>query len=91
MRSNISTICSLAKQPNALAAIYYDSADTNLAPQSKAWHAPDPGTCLNDDLKTTVPFMPIPAVTSGSYRQDLNISFAPNASNIFLWSVNGQR
>lgn len=90
MRSNISTICSLAKQPNALAAIYYDFADQNVVPTSTGWNIPDPGTCANDDLNMTVPYAKIPAITTPSYRQDLTINFAPNASNIFLWSINGQ-
>jgi hypothetical protein len=90
MRSNISTACSLAKQPNATAAIYYDFADQNSVPKSKAWDIPDPGTCSNDDLSLTIPYYPIPAIQNPSYTQDLTIGFAPNASNVFLWSVNNQ-
>lgn len=78
MRSNISQICSLTKQPYALAAIYYDYANTNNAPTSTPWDVPDPGICCNDDLSMTVPYKAIPAIpSSSSYRQDINIGFAP--------------
>lgn len=90
MRSNISLICSRSNQPYALAAVYYDKANTNNTPTSTPWNVPDPGTCANDDLTMTVPSMAIPAITTGSYRQDVNIGFAPNASNIYLWTMNGQ-
>lgn len=36
MRSTISTTCSITKQPLALAAIYYDGADTTKTPTSTA-------------------------------------------------------
>lgn len=36
MRSDISTKCSVANQPHALAAIYYEKADTHAAPKSTA-------------------------------------------------------
>lgn len=90
MRSNISSICSLTKQPYALAAIYYDNANPDNAPTSTPWNVPDPGNCCNDDLIRTVPFMSIPAITTPSYRQDLNIGYAPNASNVYLWNINGR-
>ena len=44
IRSNI-TSCSLANQPYAVAALYYDQADTSKAPTSSAWNVPDPATC----------------------------------------------
>jgi hypothetical protein len=90
MRSSISTICSRSKQPNALAAIYYDSADTNSAPTSTAWNIPDLGTCANDDLSKTVPYYSLAPAQEAEYIQNLDINFAPNASNIFLWTINGQ-
>lgn len=36
MRSDLSGNCSLAHQPNALAAIYYETADTNSKPITTA-------------------------------------------------------
>lgn len=36
MRSNISTLCSIPRQPYALAAVYYPEANTSIAPTSTA-------------------------------------------------------
>lgn len=87
MRSNISTICSVSSQPNALAAIYYDKADTTKSPTSTAWNIPDPGTCGNDDLNKTVPYYTItpPSVPATTREIDLNFGF--NATGHFLWSL----
>lgn len=83
MRSNI-TSCSLASQPLAVAAIYYDQADNTSTPTSSAWNVPDPGTCANDDLSLTKPVYPIaaPAVSSS---HTYNIELFTNASGITLW------
>ncbi|KAH6665370.1 Cupredoxin [Halenospora varia] len=89
MRSNISTACTPANQPNALAAIYYNAADTTKAPTSTAWNVPDPGTCANDDLSLSVPVYsitpPQPAVT-----KNLDIDFYVNSTGNFLWRLGGQ-
>lgn len=91
MRANMSTICSATVQPNALAAIYYDKANTNAVPSSIPWNAPDPGTCANDDLSLTQPYYSMaPVGVTADTTMQYDISFAPNASNIFLWSVNKQ-
>lgn len=91
MRSNISTICSVSKNPDAVAVVYYDATSPNVIPKSTAWDVPDPGTCVNDDLSLTEPYFPMAPVGSNvDTVQQYDISFAPNASNIFLWSVNGQ-
>ncbi|RYP40577.1 hypothetical protein DL767_001577 [Monosporascus sp. MG133] len=43
--TEVKPICSLARQPLALAAVYYDGADdTDALPDSIAWDIPDPGT-----------------------------------------------
>ncbi|KUI54191.1 Laccase-2 [Cytospora mali] len=84
IRSNITT-CSLANQRYAVAALYYDQADTTKAPTSSAWNVPDPGTCANDDLSLTVPMYPITPPTP-SYTHTFDVSVAPNASNITVWS-----
>lgn len=36
MRSDIDPVCSVSHQPHALAAIYYNKADTNAAPATAA-------------------------------------------------------
>ncbi|KAH7381904.1 Cupredoxin [Cadophora sp. MPI-SDFR-AT-0126] len=86
MRSNISALCSAAKQPNALAAIYYDRADTSKAPKSTAWNVPDPGTCTNDDLSMTVPTYPI-AVKTPTTTVTYDIGFFVNSTGSFLWTL----
>lgn len=88
IRSNI-TSCSLAKQPLALAALYYDQADQNESPTSSAWNVPDPGTCTNDDLALTKPVMKLkpapPAVT-----KTMEIQVTRNASGIVQWTLDGE-
>ena len=88
MRSNISTACSFAKQPNALAAIYYDKADTTKAPTSVAWNIPDPGNCANDDLSLTIPYYSIAAATP-STTKTMVIDYFINATGSFLWRLDG--
>ncbi|KAM0521826.1 hypothetical protein ACHAPE_002388 [Trichoderma viride] len=88
MRSNISTACSLTNQPNALAAIYYDNADSNKTPQSTAWNAPDPGTCSNDDLSLTEPVMKL-AVPKPDVTNEIELSVFVNATNHTLWTLDG--
>ncbi|KAH6605312.1 laccase [Trichoderma cornu-damae] len=88
MRSNISTICSLASQPNALAAIYYDNADTNEAPRSTPWNVPDPGTCANDDLSLTEPVMKL-RVPEPDLTFDMELATFQNATGHNLWAMNG--
>jgi hypothetical protein len=89
MRSNISTICSVSSQPNALAAIYYDKADTTKTPTSTAWNVPDPGTCANDDLSKTVPYYAMTATTSPATTRHLDINVEVNATGHTLWSMDG--
>ncbi|KAF5677530.1 laccase [Fusarium heterosporum] len=88
MRSNISTKCSLARAPNALAAIYYDNADQEKAPKSQAWDIPDPATCANDDLGITKPLMKLP-LPPADKTLELDINFFKNESNVTLWTLGG--
>ncbi|PQE22013.1 multicopper oxidase protein [Rutstroemia sp. NJR-2017a BBW] len=88
MRSNISTACSGAKQPYALAAIYYDQADTDSAPDSSAWDVPDPGTCANDDLSVTIPYYKINTVQPET-TQTYEINNYVNDTGSFLWTLDG--
>ncbi|KAG5984556.1 hypothetical protein E4U55_004212 [Claviceps digitariae] len=88
MRSNISSVCSLATNPFALAAIYYDDADPTQEPQSQPWNIPDPGTCANDDLSVTKPIMQRqPIQPDLTYDMDVNVF--QNASQVTLWSLDG--
>ncbi|KAM0350139.1 hypothetical protein ACHAPU_003303 [Fusarium lateritium] len=88
MRSNISTNCSLARAPNALAAIYYDNADQKKAPKSQAWDMPDPATCANDDLRITKPLMKLP-LPPADKTLEFDIGFYKNESNVTLWTLGG--
>ncbi|KAK5991165.1 oxidoreductase ptaK [Cladobotryum mycophilum] len=90
MRANISMApCSTANQYNALAAVYYDGTNTNSIPHSTAWNAPDPGTCMNDDLALTKPHVPV-AITEPSVTLDMEIGLYQNESKINLWYL-GER
>jgi FtsP/CotA-like multicopper oxidase with cupredoxin domain len=87
MRSNLTT-CSPARQPNALAAVYYDKADTSATPSSRPWDVPDPGTCANDPLDISEPLYPIP-LPKPAITQTMDIELFKNASNVTLWKFNG--
>ncbi|KAL2143119.1 hypothetical protein VTI28DRAFT_333 [Corynascus sepedonium] len=87
MRSNL-TGCSLARQPHALAAVYYDQANTSTTPSSTAWDIPDPSTCANEDLDVTEPLFPI-TLPEATLTQTMDIETFTNASNITLWKFNG--
>jgi len=83
MRSNL-TSCSPAKQPFAVAAVYYDQADTNKAPTSNPWNVPDPGTCTNDDLELTEPLFPMP-LPKQTLTKTMAVDIFTNASQVTLW------
>ncbi|KAK4102864.1 multicopper oxidase [Parathielavia hyrcaniae] len=87
MRSSLTT-CSPARQPNAVAAVYYDKADTNAVPSSRAWDIPDADSCSNVDLSVTEPLYPIP-LPEPSFTQAMDIELFKNASNVTLWKFNG--
>lgn len=90
MRSTISTLCSSTIQPNALAAIYYDKADTTVNPTSTPWNVTDPGTCQNDDLALTVPFYPIKPTAQPATTRTFEITFEFNDTGSFLYLVDNQ-
>ncbi|EAQ89553.1 hypothetical protein CHGG_06172 [Chaetomium globosum CBS 148.51] len=87
MRSNLTT-CAPARQPNAVAAVYYDQADTSTTPSSKAWDIPNPDLCANEDLHITEPLYPIP-LPEPTLTQNMDIELYKNASNVTLWKFNG--
>lgn len=87
IRSNI-TSCSLTNQPNAVAALYYDQADTTKQPASQAWNIPDPGTCANDDLAITTPMYKMQPPTPSS-TNTFAVKLFQNASGTTLWSFDG--
>ncbi|KAK4178282.1 laccase lac5 [Triangularia setosa] len=87
MRSNL-TNCSPNRQPNAVAAVYYDKADTDKAPTSQAWNIPEDPSCTNEDLAKTEPLYPM-AVPKPTYTQTMDIELFKNASDVTLWKFNG--
>ncbi|KAL1877560.1 hypothetical protein VTK73DRAFT_8549 [Phialemonium thermophilum] len=87
IRSN-QTRCSLARQPNAVAALYYDQADTDSVPTSTPWPVPDQ-RCTNDDLARTEPLFPMP-LPRPSFTKTMDIELFVNESGVTLWSFDGQ-
>ncbi|KAI0204148.1 multicopper oxidase [Astrocystis sublimbata] len=87
LRANL-TECSNANQPNAMAAIYYEFADTDSVPTSEPWDVPDPGTCANDDLELTKPFYPI-ELPEPSWTQNMDIAMTRNETGHLLWQFGG--
>lgn len=77
-----------SNQPFAVAAVYYDNADTTKAPTSKAWNIPDAVRCTNDDLAATEPLfrMPLP---EPAFTKTMNITTFTNASGVTLWKFDG--
>lgn len=91
MRSNISTICNLPLQPQALAQIYYQGADTTKDPTSKPWPYTDNGRCNNDDLSLTTPFYPITPDPKPAKTYNIMIDAIVNATGHLEWRLNEQR
>lgn len=87
MRSNL-TQCSKAKQPNAVAAVYYDQADTAKTPTSRAWDIPGADICANEDLGRTEPLYPI-SLPAPTFTHSMGIEVFKNASDVWLWKFNG--
>lgn len=87
MRSFISG-CSAGKQPLALAAIYYENADTTKTPVSIATTFDD-SHCGNDPLDKTIPFFPFPATSAPATTETVDITIARNATGSLEWFMNG--
>ena len=88
MRSDLSSNCSLATQPHALAAIYYEQADTTKVPTTTATTYDD-SQCANDPLASTIPYYPFPATSNPAVTQEIDITFGPNATGNNLFYMNG--
>jgi FtsP/CotA-like multicopper oxidase with cupredoxin domain len=84
MRSNIT--CFETRQPNALAAIYYESADLKTLPTSQALPNLTPG-CANDPLEKTIPSYPI---TPGNpdVTVTLNMTIRTDSNGVWRWYMN---
>ncbi|KAK5055358.1 hypothetical protein LTR84_013108 [Exophiala bonariae] len=86
LRSTISN-CSLAHQPNAYAMIFYQNADTNGKPNSKAW-VDTTDSCANDDLSKIVPYFSITPPANPAKEITVDINFGLNATGHLLWLMN---
>ncbi len=89
MRSNISALCSHSNQSLALAAIYYEDADTNSTPQSST-PLIDDTSCANDDLGLTEPWYAMAPPPTPEVTQQIDITFGPNATDALVWMINNQ-
>lgn len=91
MRSQLGTErCTLndGVSPNAVAAIYYEDADTTALPTSTSdVTAAQLATCKNDPLNATVPFCSITPDVNPSTVETIDITFGSNGTN-FLWFMN---
>ncbi|KAI0599464.1 multicopper oxidase-domain-containing protein [Biscogniauxia sp. FL1348] len=88
LRANL-TSCSSARQPDALAAIYYEGADADaVVPASAPWDVRDPGDCANDDLARTKPHAAA-ALPEPSWTQNMDVGLFQNASGHRLWKFGG--
>lgn len=89
MRSDASRACATANQPFAVAAIYYNKADTTKTPTSTATPYDD-SFCGNDPLSKTTPFFPFPATTNPATTQTIDVNIGANASGNVVWTMNGE-
>lgn len=90
MRSMISEKCSLNDgiSPEAVAAIYYESANTTAVPTTTS-SVPQSAidACVNDPLTAAVPYYSITPAVNPSVTQDLDITFQSNGTHN-LWYMN---
>jgi len=95
MRSTVSggVGCGINENPLALAAIFYDGADTTVAPTSQpndSYNEEAIQACYNDALQTNfVPSAPLtpPLPTT---LEEVSISLVENATGHFAWELNNQ-
>ncbi|KAF2686030.1 multicopper oxidase [Lentithecium fluviatile CBS 122367] len=90
MRSQLGTNrCTLNDgiSPNAVAAVYYNDADTESVPATESDVTADQlAACKNDDLTLGIPLCKIP-IEEPSVTQRLDFEFKSNGTN-FLWYIN---
>lgn len=89
MRSHITSgeCTEPANQPDALAVIYYEKANTTGTPSKSAPQVDNTDPCENDDLSTTEPSYEISAGNpSVTIQMDLNVTI--NATGHLVWTIN---
>lgn len=84
MRSNIT--CIAARQPQALAIVYYESADKKSVPSSAPWPNSGP-SCANDALENTIPAFAM-ALPTPDKTVTLDMTIRPDAKGVWKWYMN---
>ena len=75
-------------QPLALAAIYYEQANTTGAPDNNSIaHTDTSSPCENDDLSVSVPEYPIIA-EDPSTTIEMSVNVSVNATGHLVWTIN---
>jgi FtsP/CotA-like multicopper oxidase with cupredoxin domain len=93
MRADLGTLalgCSFTSgiSPEALAAVYYEGADTNSVPTTNSSLTTAQLTdCGNDDLSLTTAFCPVTPAVLADVEQSIDITFGSNGTN-FVWFMN---
>ncbi|OCK94729.1 laccase-like multicopper oxidase [Cenococcum geophilum 1.58] len=91
MRSQLGTDrCTLndGVSPNAVAAVYYEDADTSSVPETTSdVTAVELAKCSNDALNQTVPFCPLKIDSNPASVETIDITFGSNGTS-FLWFMN---
>ena len=80
--------CTLADgiSPNAVAAVYYEDADTDSVPDTESDVTTDQlSACKNDPLTDAIPLCKIP-IEEPAITQTINFDFGSNGTN-FVWFV----
>ncbi|KAL8792760.1 MAG: hypothetical protein Q9195_004647 [Heterodermia aff. obscurata] len=90
MRSNISTICNLPLQPQALAQVYYSGANTASQPTSQPWPYTDNGQCANDDLTLTTPSYALTPSPNPAKTFTIVVDNIVDATGHLQWRLNHQ-
>ena len=74
--------------PEAVAAIYYENADTSAVPTTNSTvPASEIENCENDSLFETVPYFSLAPTTSPASTQQIDITYQTNGTN-FLFYIN---
>ena len=88
MRADLSDNCATADQPFAVAAIYYNKADTTKTPTTTP-ESYDDSHCGNDPLTKTTPFFPFPATSKPATTETIDITLGQNETGHTLWFMDG--
>lgn len=79
--------CGGSSNPQALAAIYYEGADTSATPTTSTTY--NSTICANDPLDITTPEYSI-TPSANPYQQDLELTLVLNSTGSYEWQVNNQ-